>query len=51
MYKLEFDADEMSAMSAVLKFMIKHFYKDDLDDKVYLQLNALRNKIRNAEQE
>jgi len=51
MYKLEFDKDEMSAMSAVLKFMIKHFYKDDLDDKVYLQLNALRNKIANAKQE
>lgn len=51
MYKLEFDKDEMSAMSAVLKFMIKHFYKDDLDDEVYLQLNALRNKFHNAEQE
>tara|TARA_B100000212_G_scaffold143206_1_gene107744 strand:+ start:1192 stop:1347 length:156 start_codon:yes stop_codon:yes gene_type:complete len=51
MYKLQFDKDEMSAMSAVLKFMIKHFYKDDLDDEVYLQLNALRNKIANAKQE
>ena len=51
MYKLQFNEDEMSAMSAVLKFMIKHFYKDDLDDEVYLQLNALRNKIANAKQE
>ena len=51
MYKLQFNEDEITTMSAVLKFMIKHFYKDDLDDKVYLQLNALRNKIANAEQE
>ncbi len=56
MYKLEFNDDEMSIMSGVLKFVIKNLYTNDYDDyhhdyDIYLQINALRNKISNAEQE
>ena len=48
---VEFSEKEYMAISAAMKFIIKHFYKDDLDDEVYLMMTDIRSKILNAKQE
>lgn len=48
--KIDLNNDELCTLSAVLKFMIKHFYQDKIDDPIYLEMNSLRSKLINAKQ-
>ena len=48
--KIDLNNDELCTLSAILKFMIKHFYQDKIDDPIYLEMNSLRSKLINAKQ-
>lgn len=47
---IDLNDDELCTLTGVLKFMVKHFYQDQIDDPIYLQMNSLRSKLINAKQ-
>ncbi len=47
---IDLNNDELCTLTAVLKFMVKHFYQDKIDDPIYLEMNSLRSKLINAKQ-